>query len=159
MRIEGQDPLIKLIQQLNQNHVPSQEGTVELKPEEVLKEVELILRERDQVLLQGEKGSMTVQYSKKPGESPEAYLQRISLEISKQKENEKEMERMNEISKKGMEQSVSQTALYYELAKDHRKKEHLNVSTSDGSLPREKLLYIFFIVMLFSIILYILFKR
>jgi len=158
VRIEGQDPLIKLIQQLNQNHVPSQEGTVELKPEEVLKEVELILRERDQVLLQGEKGSMTVQYSKKPGESPEAYLQRISLEISKQKENEKELERMNEISRKAMDQSMSQAALYHELAKDHRKKERSNVSTSDSSQWRENVLYIFFIVMLLSIILYILFK-
>ncbi|WP_313119048.1 hypothetical protein [Proteiniclasticum ruminis] len=157
MRIEGQDPLIRILEQINNSSIGHRENGEHLKPEEVLKEVKLALSERDQVLLTGEKGSLEITYSRKPGETPETYLQRISLEISRQIEREKEVGSLNQM-REGIEGSMEQTALYHELAKKEFAKERSSASSSNESFPGEKLLYIFAITVVISAIVYILFK-
>ncbi len=157
MKIEGQDPLLRMLQQLNLNRAGSKENDLNLKPEEVMKEVEKILAERDQVLLTGERSSLEIEYSRKPGETPETYLQRISAEISRHKENENDLEASDRMLRAG-EDAMEKTALYYELAKNGLKREESTALSSDNSSGGEKLLYIFAITVIISVIIYILFK-
>ena len=157
MRIEGQDPLIRILEQINNSSIGHRENGEHLKPEEILKEVERVLTERDQVLLTGEISSQEIGYSRKQGEAPETYLRRISWEISRQIEREKEVGSLNQM-REGIEGSMEQTALYHELAKKEFAKERSSASSSNESFPGEKLLYIFAITVVISAIVYILFK-
>ncbi|WP_312713117.1 hypothetical protein [Proteiniclasticum ruminis] len=157
MKIEGQDPLLRMLQQLNLNRAGSKENDLNLKPEEVMKEVERILIERDQVLLTGEKSSQEIGYSRKQGEAPETYLRRISWEISRQKESEKGSGESDQVQKR-IEDAMEQAALYHELAKNTMNRNKSRSPSSGDSLDIEKILYIFTMVMVISIILYILFK-
>lgn len=157
MRIEGQDPLIRILEQINNSSIGHRENGEHLKPEEILKEVERILAERDQVLLTGERSSLEIEYSRKPGETPETYLQRISAEISRHKENENDLEASDRMLRTG-EDAMEKTALYYELAKNGLKREESTALSSDNSSGGEKLLYIFAITVIISVIIYILFK-
>jgi len=143
MRIEGQDPLIRILEQINNSSIGHRENGEHLKPEEILKEVERVLTERDQVLLTGEKNSQEIGYSRKQGEAPETYLRRISWEISRQIEREKEVGSLNQM-REGIEGSMEQTALYHELAKKEFAKERSSAS--------------FAITVVISAIVYILFK-
>jgi preprotein translocase subunit SecF len=146
-----------MLQQLNLNRAGSKENDLNLKPEEVMKEVERILIERDQVLLTGEKSSQEIGYSRKQGEAPETYLRRISWEISRQKESEKGSGESDQVQKR-IEDAMEQAALYHELAKNTMNRNKSRSPSSGDSLDIEKILYIFTMVMVISIILYILFK-
>lgn len=157
MRIEGHDPLVRLLEQLNSNSVGNNENGEHLKPEEILKEVERVLTERDQVLLTGEKSSQEIGYSRKQGEAPETYLRRISWEISRQKESEKGSGGSDQVQKR-IEDAMEQAALYHELAKNTMNSNKSRSPSSGDSLDIEKILYIFTMVMVISIILYILFN-
>ncbi|SFN83909.1 hypothetical protein [Proteiniclasticum ruminis] len=157
MRIEGHDPLVRLLEQLNSNSVGNNENGEHLKPEEILKEVERVLTERDQVLLTGEKSSQEVAYSRKQGEAPETYLRRISWEISRQKESEKGSGGSDQVQKR-IEDAMEQAALYHDLAKNSIKRNESRSPSSGDSMGSEKILYLFAMVMVISIVLYILFN-
>lgn len=157
VRIEGQDPLLRLLQQLNKSNGNSSEEIEKIKPEEALKELKRNLLDKDQFHQQGENGAMEVQFFRKPGESPESYLQRISAAVIKQREMEKEMLDNNQDVPKTVQDAITQTALYHELAKDSKKNENAHPPMSGNITFQFKLLHIFAILMFISILLYIVF--
>lgn len=154
MKVEGQDPLIKLLWQLSQNNASVHDEMSHLKPDEALEEMDKILAERDQVLLRGDKGLLEVQYSRKTGETAKEYLHRISTETSRRKDSLETLDKEDYSLKQDNYNSMINTALYHELGKPMMKE--IPSKTQQRNIPyREKFLYIFIIIMFISIISYI----
>lgn len=158
MRVDGQDPILKLIQQLNLKDVSSLDETKNQKTEEAMKEVRQLLLERDQVLLRGEKDGVEVQFSRKPGESPESYFQRVSTELLNQKGLEKTRTGEEAQERRDLLGAMSQTALHHGLAKEAQKRAHPVEPANRATPSHRRLLWILVLVMLASIVLTILNK-
>lgn len=157
MRVEGQDPILSLLKQLNQNNVNEKDNDSITKTEETLKEVERILKERDQVILHDKSEVAVIRYSKSPGESPELYLQRVAREISLQDKEVQERKKMQN-SGYSMEDAMAKAALYHalpkKLQKDRAKQESVNMNISN----RNKGLAILVAILLTTVVLYLLFN-
>lgn len=157
VRIDGQDPLLRLLKQLNKSNGNNSEEIEILKPEEGLKELKRNLLDKNQFHQQGEKGAMEVQFFRKPGESPESYLQRISAAVIKQREMGKELVGTNQDVSKTVQDAMTQTALYHGLAKDSKQKENAHPSKAGNTTYNLKVLRILTILMFISFVLYIVF--
>ena len=157
MRIEGQDPLLKLLQELNQSKGPAGDKAEERNTKEVLKIVQRNLLERDEVQLHGMRDALEVHYTRRPEESPESYFQRISAEISKRKEPVNEAADGYLNASESLQEKMTQAALYHELGKYGQGKMNPHPTPFKALSFHQKSLRIVAAFILISIILYIVF--
>jgi|GEM_PF-1209548 len=146
MKVEGQDPLLKLLLSLQVKPGENTEITEE-KALAVTKEVEKILGEKDQVILRsGVKAE--VEFIRRPGEDPSKYLQRISTEMAKLREEEKILNHEKKALSEDLHQKMTLQALYHGLGqkdKSNRKEENEIQKNIESRGP---LLLIFIVVLL-----------
>lgn len=146
MKIEGQDPLVKLLLTLQGKSGESGEISEE-KALAVSKEVERILTGKDEMVLQ-RGGKTEVEFVRRPGEDPARYLQRVSSEMVKLREEENLGSDDKKAPPQDTAQKMSLQALYHGLwrkEKEHRKE----VSDTQKNIEsRGPLLFIFAVVLL-----------
>jgi len=89
MKVNGTDPLIKLLLELNNQNFKTPTSGEKVNIENLSKQVEEILIQRDEVILRGDTVlKPEIQFIRQLHEAPEAYLQRISSEMIKMKESQ-----------------------------------------------------------------------
>ena len=155
MKVNGTDPLVKLLLELNKQSGEASSTSEKVKMESLSKEVEEILARRDEVLLRGDtKLKAEVQFTRQLHETPEAYLQRISSEMAKMKEAERNLLDREDAAVSLQTDTVDKAlraGLLKELVDQENKVEGRSSDTKDT-----RWLLVFTFIVVFILLLYLL---
>ncbi len=159
MKISGEGPLLKLLLEFNKENGSTSVPSGKISMENLSKEVEQVLLNRDEVILRGETGlKLKIEFTRQLHEAPEAYLHRISSEMIKMKELENsklgEQKIMLNLNNEAVDKAIK-FGLLKELI-NHKSKENESLS----SYPKEnRWLLIFSSVFIGLLIIYLLFLK
>lgn len=155
MKVNGTDPLVKLLLELNKQSVETSETTEKVNVESLSKKVEEILAGRDEVHIKaGTQLKPEVRFTRQLHETPEAYLHRISSEMMKMKEVERKAEMGNHALNPQTDtvDKAARAGLLKELIDEKRKE---GTAASDSKEVRWLLL--FSAVFALSLLIYLVF--
>ncbi|MFH5834867.1 hypothetical protein ACHAL6_02165 [Proteiniclasticum sp. C24MP] len=155
MKVNGTDPLVKLLLELNKRSGEASSTSEKVMMESLSKEVEEILARRDEVLLRGDtKLKAEVHFTRQLHETPEAYLQRISSEMAKMKETERNLLDREDAAVSLQTDTVDKAlraGLLKELVDQENKVEGRSSDTKDT-----RWLLVFTFIVVFILLLYLL---
>lgn len=142
MKVNGTDPLVKLLLELNKQSVETSATSETVNVESLSKKVEEILAGRDEVYIKaGTQLKTEIQFTRQLHETPEAYLHRISSEMMKMKEVESKAAEMGNHALNPQTDTVDKAAragLLKELIDEERKE---GTAASDSKEVRWLLLF------------------
>jgi len=158
MKVNGTDPLAKLLLELNNQSFRAPAPGEKVNSENLSIKVEQILKLSDEVILRGDSLlKQEIQFTRQLHETPEAYLQRISYEMIKLKESQSIMQEEQRQLLHHNNEAVD-IALRAGLLKELVDKEKLKKRIlSDGKETRW--LLIFSVSFIALLIVYLIFRK
>ncbi len=158
MRVNGTDPLVKLLLELNNQNFKTPTPGEKVNMENLSKQVEEILIQKDEVIIRGESLlKPDIQFTRQIHETPEVYLQRISSEMIKMKESQNRIQEEQRQLMKLNDETVNialRAGLLKELIEGDNVKEN-----STSSAKETRWLLIFFVSFTALLIIYLTFRK
>ncbi|MBO1265352.1 hypothetical protein J3A84_09950 [Proteiniclasticum sp. SCR006] len=156
MKVNGTDPLAKLLMELNKQSNETSAATEKVNVESLSKKVEEILAGRDEVHIKADTQlKPEVHFTRRLHETPEVYFQRISSEMMKTKEVDSNGNAMNNQALHlgtDLVEKAARAGLMKELI-DQQKKEQ----TAASDTKENRWLLIFSAVFVLVLLIYLLF--
>lgn len=157
MKVNGTDPLIKLLLELNNQNLKMPPSSEKVNMENLSKQVEKILIQRDEVILRGDSLLRSeIQFTRQLHETPVAYLQRISAEMTKMKESQNSIQEERQLLQQNDE--AVDIALRAGLLKEYVDEDKLEKSIASDTKETRWLL-IFSVSFIAVLIIYLIFRK